>query len=97
VFTIYSAGALNQPSKQLKPAELIAAQDNTTDAYVTLVGVATLAGNTRTADLAEKKAISLAATKDDKANVKEQIATIKAQVQAEQQQQQSQGQTPGGG
>jgi hypothetical protein len=96
-FTIYGAGALNQPSKQLKPAQLIAAEDNTTDAYVTLVGVATLAGDTRTAGLAEKKAISLAATKDDKANVKEQIATIKAQVQAEQQQQQSQGQTPGGG
>ena len=99
-YTLYAADALNQPSKQLKPAQLIAADDNTSDAYVNLVGVATLAGDTRTAGLAEKKAISLAATKDDKANVKEQIATIKAQVQAAQQQQQQQQQQstqPSGG
>jgi hypothetical protein len=96
-FTIYGQDALNQPSKQLKPAQLIAAEENTSDAYVTLVGVASLAGDTRTADLAEKKAISLAATKDDKANVKEQIATIKAQIQAQQQQQQQQPQSSGGG
>jgi hypothetical protein len=95
-FTIYGQDALNQPSKQLKPAQLIAAEENTSDAYVTLVGVASLAGDTRTADLAEKKAIALAATKDDKANVKEQIATIKAQIQAQQQQQQQQ-QSSGGG
>jgi hypothetical protein len=96
-FTIYASDALNQPSKQLKPAQLIAADENTSDAYVNLVGVATLAGDTRTAGLAEKKAISLAATKDDKANVQEQIATVKAQIQAAQQQQQSQQQSPGGG
>jgi hypothetical protein len=96
-YTLYASDALNQPSKQLKPAQLIAADENTSDAYVNLVGVATLASDTRTAGLAEKKAIELAATKDDKANVKEQIATIKAQVQAQQQQQQQQQQSSGGG
>jgi hypothetical protein len=98
-YQIYAADGLNQPSKQLKPAQLIAADENTSEAYVTLVGVATLAGDTRTAGLAEKKAIALAATKDDKANVKEQIATVKAQVQAAQQQQQQQqsGAQPSGG
>jgi hypothetical protein len=98
-YQVYAVDGLNQPSKQLKPAQLIAADENTSDAYVTLVGVATLASDTRTAGLADKKAIALAATKDDKANVKEQIATVKAQVQAAQQQQQSQqsGAQPSGG
>jgi hypothetical protein len=94
-FQLYAPDALNQPAKQLKPAQLIAAEENTSDAYVTVLGVATLAGDTRVAGLAERKALSLAATPDDKANVKEQIATVKAQIQAQQQQQTQT--TPSGG
>jgi hypothetical protein len=90
-FQIYDSTALNQPAKQVKPAQLIAAEENNSEAYVRLFAVATLAGDTRTAGLAEKKAISLAATPDDKATVKESIATAKAQIQAQQQQQSSSG------
>jgi hypothetical protein len=77
-FQIYSEGALADPQKQKKPAELIAEQQNTSEAYVNLVAVATKAGDTRLADLAGRKAISLAETKDDKAAVKEQVEQAKA-------------------
>jgi hypothetical protein len=76
-FQIYSEGALADPVKQKKPAELIAEQQNTSEAYVNLVAVATKAGDTRLADLAGRKAISLAETKDDKAAVKEQVELAK--------------------
>jgi DNA-binding ferritin-like protein len=98
---MYEPGALGNPTKGVKPAQVIAADQNTSDAYIKLVEVATRAGDTRTADLAEKKALSLAATKDDKASVKEQIAQKKAQVAADQAQQSQGAQgvspTPGGG
>jgi hypothetical protein len=73
------------PSKQedknelvVAPARAIAEQENNQDAYIRLVAVATQAGDTRTAGLAERKALSFATSKDEKATIKERIATEKA-------------------
>ena len=60
------------------PRATIAEQENTVDAYIKLVEVATQAGDTRTAGLAERKALSFAASKDDEATIKEQIETDKS-------------------
>jgi hypothetical protein len=57
--------------------ELVAASQPTPTNYVALVQYATLAGQTNKADLAAKKAISLAPAKQKKA-VKQQIASAKA-------------------
>jgi hypothetical protein len=76
-FQLYADGALQNPQKQLKPAQLLAEEQNTPEAYVNLVQVATKAGNTRVADLAGRKAISLGETKDDKASIKEQVNLAK--------------------
>ena len=60
------------------PARAIAEQENSVDAYIRLVAVATQAGDTRTAGLAERKALTFAQSKDEKATIKERIATEKA-------------------
>jgi hypothetical protein len=60
------------------PARAIAEQQNTVDAYIRLVAVATEAGDTRTAQLAERKALSFAQSKDEEATIKERIETEKA-------------------
>jgi hypothetical protein len=67
------------------PARAIAEQENTVDAYIRLVAVATQAGDTRTAGLAERKALSFAKSKEEKATIKERIATEKAAAQQQQQ------------
>ena len=59
------------------PARAIAEQENSVDAYIRLVAVATQAGDTRTAGLAERKALTFAKSKDEKAIIKERIATEK--------------------
>jgi hypothetical protein len=68
--------------RYVRPAQEIAAQTNTPDAYITLVEVATKAGDTRTAALAERKALSLAQTKDEKQTIKNRIAEVKASASA---------------
>jgi hypothetical protein len=60
------------------PARAIAEQENSVDAYIRLVAVATQAGDTRTAGLAERKALSFAKSKDEEATLKERIETEKA-------------------
>jgi len=60
------------------PARALAEQENSVDAYIRLVQVATQAGDTRTAGLAERKALSFAQSKDEEATVKERIETEKA-------------------
>jgi hypothetical protein len=67
----------DKTARYVQPAQAIAAQENNKDAYITLVQVATRAGDTRTAGLAERKALSFAATKDDRATIKQQIDAIK--------------------
>jgi hypothetical protein len=81
---IYDSGAVPLPSDQkdkneryVRPASDLAEQTNTKDAYINLVKVATKAGDTRTAGLAERKALSFAATKDDRATIQEQIDATK--------------------
>lgn len=84
---IYDSGVVPLPEDQkdknaryVRPAADIAEQSNTREAYIKLVAVATKAGDTRTAGLAEKKALSFAATKDDEATIKDQIAAAKEQA-----------------
>src|SRR3954453_11693228 len=59
------------------PARAIAEQENSVDAYIRLVAVATQAGDTRTAGLAESKALTFAKSKEEKATIKERIAAEK--------------------
>jgi hypothetical protein len=60
------------------PARAIAEQENNVDAYIRLVAVATQAGDTRTAGLAERKALTFAQSKDEEATIKERIETEKS-------------------
>jgi hypothetical protein len=62
----------------VKPMQALAEQQNTADAYVKLVEVATLAGDTRIAGLAERKALSFAQSKDEKTTIQTQIDEAKA-------------------
>jgi hypothetical protein len=68
----------DDPKKYVIPARTIAEQQNTPEAYIKLVEVATVAGDTRTAGLAERKALSFAQSKDERATLKERIETAKA-------------------
>ena len=68
----------DNPQKYVLPAREIAEQQDTPQAYVKLVEVATVAGDTRTAALAERKALSFAQSKEEEATIKEQIETAKA-------------------
>jgi hypothetical protein len=79
---LYDPIALGPPTtdkaKFVRPAAALAEQQNTPQAYIKLVEVATIAGDTRTAALAERKALSFATSKDERNTLKEQIATAKA-------------------
>ncbi len=60
MFQVYSQAGLNQPANAQKAAEIVAAQQNNSSAYIRVVQYATLAGDKRTADLAAQKALQLA-------------------------------------
>ena len=72
---------LGQPPQEaerlVRPAREIAEQENTAQAYLTLFSAATQVGDTRTAGLAERKAIALAQSKDERSQIKEQIDSLK--------------------
>src|SRR5215207_8479973 len=57
---VYDVGALNRPKEAQKAAAIIAKDSNDVASYLRLVSYAALAGDTRTADLAAKKAVDLA-------------------------------------
>ncbi|MEA2481533.1 MAG: hypothetical protein QOJ07_3455 [Thermoleophilaceae bacterium] len=76
--------AVKENEAPVVAARALAQSQNSSDAYVKLVTVATEAGDTRTADLAGKKAISLAATADDKKLVKSQVDMAKANATPQQ-------------
>jgi hypothetical protein len=85
---IYRVIGLPQDQKDknelyVAPARSIAEQENTVDAYIRLVAVATQAGDTRTAGLAERKALSFAQSKEEEATIKERIETEKAAASSE--------------
>ena len=74
---IYDVTALNKPAEAQKAATILAEAENEPTAYIRLVQYAALAKDTRTADLAGKKAIDLASGADRKA-VKAQVEQAKA-------------------
>ena len=69
---VHDVGALNKPKDALEAARFIAAAEENSNAYLRVVQYATLAKDTRVADLAGQKAVDLAPKKDRK--------TVKAQV-----------------
>lgn len=71
-------GPPQETEKFVRPAREIAEQENSPDAYIRLFAVATRAGDTRTASLAERKALSLAESKDQRNTIKERIETERA-------------------
>jgi hypothetical protein len=83
----YGPGALEQNEKAAKTAEQLAEQRETPEAYVLLVQYASLAGQTRIADLAGEKAIDLA-PEDRKKEIKQQVEQAKAASALQQVQQQ---------
>jgi hypothetical protein len=73
---VYNPGALNRPSQAEDAARLIAQEEDSVNAYLNLVQYATLAKDTRTADLAGTKAVDLAPAAQRK-QVKAQIKQLK--------------------
>jgi hypothetical protein len=73
---VYDVNALNRPKQAQQAAAVVAADQNTSAAYIRLVQYATLAGDSRTADLAGEKAIELA-PKSARATVKAQVKQAK--------------------
>ena len=86
----YGPGALNQLDKAVDTAETLARADKTTQSYLRLVQYASLAGDTRTADLAGKRAIDLA-PRDQRSTVRDQVEQAKAASAIQQAQQQGDG------
>jgi hypothetical protein len=76
-FQIYDVGALNRPKEALQAAQIIAQADPESNAYIRVVQYATLAGNTRIANLAGDKAIELA-PKGQRKVVRQQVQQAKA-------------------
>lgn len=77
---VYDPAALNQPKEAQEAAAIIAESENDSSSYLQLVGYASLAGDTRTADLATQKAVDLA-PKDQKKDVEQQAEQLKKSVQ----------------
>ncbi len=79
---LYGQEALNRPKDAQEAFRIIAEKQNDSNSYVNLVYAATVAGDTRTADLAEVKALDLAPADTRKA-LKKQIADLKKQAAAQ--------------
>jgi hypothetical protein len=77
MFQAYSQAGLNQPANATKAAEIVAAHQNTSAAYIQVVQYATLAGDKRTADLAAQKALELA-PKGQRSSVKKLVQQARA-------------------
>ena len=73
---VYDVGGLNRPKEAQKAAALIAQESNDVAAYLRLVQYAARAGDTRTADLAAKKAVDLA-PKAQRKEVEKQAEALK--------------------
>ena len=88
---IYDVAALNKPEEAKAAASVIAAAENDWQSYVRVVQYATLASDTRTADLAGQKALGLA-RKGERKEVQALIKQAKQPPDASQ----SGGAAPGG-
>jgi hypothetical protein len=73
----YGEGGLNQPEKAVTAAEIVAEARPTPQAFLILARYASLAGQTRKADLAGQRAIALAPRAERRA-VREQVEAAKA-------------------
>ena len=73
---IYDVGALNDPAEAKEAASVFAAAEDDWQSYVRVVQYATLAGDTRTADLAGQKALGLA-TKGERKEVQALVKQAK--------------------
>lgn len=73
---VFDVGGLNNPKEAEKAAAIVAKKSNDVPSYLRLVQYAALAGDTRTADLAAKKAVDLAPKRDRKL-VKKQAEALK--------------------
>ena len=92
----YSPGALNEPTKAVRSAQIIARANRTSASYLLVTQYAALAGDTRTADLAGERAIDLA-PREQRSTVRDQVEQAKAAGAAQQVQEQgSAGSSPGG-
>lgn len=80
---VYDVGALNRPKEAQRAAAIIAKDANDVASYLRLVSYAALAGDTRTADLAAKKAVELA-PKAQRKLVKKQAEALKQPPQQQQ-------------
>jgi hypothetical protein len=89
---VYEPNALNRPKEAQKAAAIIAEAENDSASYLQLVAYASLAGDSRTADLATQKAVDLA-PKGQKNAVKQNAEQLKSAQQ--QQQPGGQQQAPG--
>jgi hypothetical protein len=74
---VYDVAALNKPAEAQRAAAVVAEAENEPNAYIRLVQYAALAKDTRTADLAGKKAVDLA-SKADRKTVRAQVEQAKA-------------------
>ena len=77
---VYDVGALNRPKEAQKAASIIAEAENDASSYLQLVAYASLAKDTRTADLATQTAVDLA-PKDQKKTVEQQAEQLKKSAQ----------------
>jgi len=73
---VYDVAALNRPKEAQRAAAILAQDSNDVASYLRLVSYAALAGDTRTADLAAKKAVDLA-PKAQRKEVKQQAEALK--------------------
>ena len=73
---VYDVSALNRPKEAQRAAAILAQDSNDVASYLRLVSYAALAGDTRTADLAAKKAVDLA-PKAQRKQVKQQAEALK--------------------
>lgn len=76
---LYGQDALNQPAEVQEAYRIIAELRNDTQSYLQLIYAATVAGDKRTADLAEVKAIDLTPRKAHKA-LEKQIVQLKKEA-----------------
>jgi hypothetical protein len=76
---LYGPEALNRPADSQEAYRIIAERNNDVASYAQLISAATIAGDTRTADLASAKAIELAPKKARKA-VEKEIVKIKREA-----------------
>jgi hypothetical protein len=81
---VYDVNALNKPKEAQRAAQIVAEADNDASSYLRLVQYSSLAGDTRTANLATQKAVDLAP--------KDQRKAVKAQAKQLQNPQAAQGQ-----